>query len=277
MAEAGNAWFAGLAAALLTADPAAKVDAVLALGLPSDADIGQADGTGDLTFGPDPWPDPATRARPPLLPPADMPRRRLGSAQGRIALLHAVAHIELNAIDLALDIIGRFAREVAEPMRVAFVADWLAVAKDEARHFALVDARLHALGAVYGDLPAHAALWEAATRTSGDLLARLAIAPLVLEARGLDVTPEMVRRLEAASDLQSAGVLRTILDDEIGHVATGYSWFCRHAAALGHEPELAFGELVRTHYPAGLKGPFNHGARAAAGVPRAWYEGLAVG
>ena len=151
-----------------------------------------------------------------------MPRRRnFGSQAGRIALIHALAHIELNAIDLAWDIIARF-HDNRLPR--AFYDDWVGVAAEEAEHFALLADRLAALGAAYGDLPAHDGLWEAAAATAHDLLARLAIVPLVLEARGLDVTPEMILRLERADDTASAAILGRIYQDEIGHVAVGMRW-----------------------------------------------------
>ena len=165
-----------------------------------------------------PPPRPARPERPALLPPREMKRRRnLGSTEGRVALLHALAHIELNAIDLGWDIVARFS---GEDLPVEFFADWAGVAAEEAEHFALLNARLTALGGAYGDLPAHDGLWEAAAATAGDLLARLAVVPLVLEARGLDVTPEMMRRLERAGDADSAAFWR-VHADEIGHVAVG--------------------------------------------------------
>jgi len=137
-------------------------------------------------------PAPGTRERPPLLPPGDMPKRGLGSDRGRAALLHAICHIELNAIDLALDMAGRFTATLKKEDRQEFAGDWLSVADDEARHFLLVAERLDEMGYSYGDFPAHRGLWDAAERTENDVLARLAIAPMVLEARGLDVTPGMI-------------------------------------------------------------------------------------
>jgi uncharacterized ferritin-like protein (DUF455 family) len=215
---------------------------------------------------------PARPARPLLLPPRAMKRRRAaGSAAGRIALLHALAHIELNAIDLAWDIVARFA--AAQPPD--FAADWIAVAAEEAKHFALLAARLAEHDTEYGDLPAHDGLWEAAQATAGDLLARLAVVPLVLEARGLDITPEMIVRLDRAGDETSAAVLRIIYADEIGHVATGVRWFRRECARAGRDPAAAFAALVRRHYKGALKPPFNRDARRAAGLDPAFYEALA--
>jgi uncharacterized ferritin-like protein (DUF455 family) len=202
-----------------------------------------------------------------------MPKRRnFGSRAGRTALLHALAHIELNAIDLAWDIVARFA-ELGLPRE--FFADWLGVAAEEARHFLLLSDRLAELGARYGELPAHDGLWEAATATADDVLARLAVVPLVLEARGLDVTPEMAVRLERAGDDRSAAILHVIYQQEIGHVAVGRIWFDRLCHAQGLAPERVFHDLVRRCFKGALKPPFNHAARAAAGLPADYYEPLA--
>jgi uncharacterized ferritin-like protein (DUF455 family) len=212
---------------------------------------------------------PARPARPLLLPPRDMKRRRVGGLKGRIALLHAVAHIELNAVDLAWDIIGRFTHGA---LPRAFFDDWVAVADDETRHFELLSARLAALGACYGDLPAHDGLWQSAQKTAYDLLARLAIVPLVLEARGLDVTPAMAGSLRAADDHDSAAMLDVIYAEEIGHVAAGWRWFEALCAARGLEPAAAFRDLVSQHHGGPPKPPFNHAARAQAGLAPSFYE-----
>jgi uncharacterized ferritin-like protein (DUF455 family) len=217
---------------------------------------------------------PARPERPPLLPPKLMPRRRnFGSPAGRIALLHAVAHIELNAIDLGWDIVARFRGE-ALPRQ--FFTDWAGVAADEARHFGWLSVRLAELGRHYGELPAHDGLWEAAAVTSDDLLARLAVVPLVLEARGLDVTPQIAVRLERAGDWQSAKLLRHILADEIGHVAVGVRWFERICRARGVDAETSFRDAVRRCFKGDLKPPFNREARSAAGFPPDYYEPLAA-
>jgi uncharacterized ferritin-like protein (DUF455 family) len=201
-------------------------------------------------------------------------RRAFGSHAGRIALLHALAHIELNAIDLAWDLVARFA---GEELPRAFFDDWVEVAADEAYHFELLAGRLAELGARYGDLPAHDGLWEAAGATAADLLARLAVVPLVLEARGLDVTPEMTARLERVRDTESATILHRIYRDEIGHVATGLRWFNRLCLARGLDPQVVFQDRVRRFFKGELKPPFNHQARVAAGFPRDYYEPLAAG
>jgi len=216
---------------------------------------------------------PARPGRPELRPPRDMPKRRnFGSRAGRIALLHALAHIELNAIDLAWDIIVRFA-ESATPHE--FCDDWVGVAAEEAEHFALLADRLGALGSAYGELPAHDGLWEAAAATSHDLLARLAVVPLVLEARGLDVTPEMMLRLERMGDAESVAVLCRIYEDEIGHVAVGARWFERLCHERGLDAQTAFYERVRHYFKGVLKPPFNREARSLAGLPAGYYEPLA--
>lgn len=217
---------------------------------------------------------PARPARPELRPPREMPRRGKGfSEAGRTALLHALAHIELNAIDLACDILARFA---AADLPRDFFDDWARVADEEALHFTLLHDRLAALGADYGDLPAHDGLWEAAEKTAHDLLARLAVVPLVLEARGLDVTPSMIDNLRRAGDGDSAAVLERIYADEIGHVAIGRRWFEWEAARRKLDPEPAWRALVRAHYGATLKGPFNREARDRAGLPASYYEPLAA-
>lgn len=215
-------------------------------------------------------PDRPARPPLPLLRPAnEVPRRRINTAtRGRAALLHALAHIELNAIDLAWDIIARFASPEL-PRR--FFADWVLVASEEARHFTLLSQRLSEMDAAYGDLPAHDGLWESAMATRHDLVARLAIVPLVLEARGLDVTPVMIAKLRAAGDDASAALLEIIYQDEIGHVRVGRRWFGFACAARGLEPEHAWQDYVATYFRGALKPPFNTQARDAAGIPQSWY------
>jgi uncharacterized ferritin-like protein (DUF455 family) len=255
---------AGAAIAVLAAaDPAEKIaltrETAAAWRIGRIAEIGHAE----------PPPRPARPLRPELRRPRDMPKRRHGgSLATRVALLHALAHIELNAIDLAWDAIARF-----DGLPRAFYGDWLAVAAEEAEHHALLAARLAELGAAYGDLPAHDGLWEAAAETQHGLLPRLAVVPLVLEARGLDVTPDMIRRLRTFGDPASAAVLQRIYDDEIGHVATGMRWFRWEAQRRGLDPAAAWRDLVRRHFRGQLKPPFNDAARSAAGFPPEFYAG----
>ncbi|PKP78570.1 MAG: DUF455 domain-containing protein [Alphaproteobacteria bacterium HGW-Alphaproteobacteria-3] len=220
-----------------------------------------------------PMPDRPNRPeKPELLLPRDMPRRSFKGERGRVALLHSLAHIELNAIDLAFDLAGRFQ---SEALPRSFFDDWVAVGDDEARHFAMLEERLATFGARYGDLPAHDGLWQAAAETRHDLLARLAVVPMVLEARGLDVTPAMIGRLNAAGDRASAAILETIYTEEQVHVRAGARWF-RHACALrGLAPEETFHRLVKRHFRGALKRPFNTEARTAAGLEPGFYEPLA--
>ena len=217
---------------------------------------------------------PARPDRPELVPPNRMPKRgRGGSERGRIAMLHALAHIEFGAIDLAFDMAGRFG--AAFPR--AFVGDWLSVGADEAIHFALLDRRLRALGSFYGALPAHDGLWDAAAETAHDVLARLAVVPMVLEARGLDVTPATVERFEGAGDKRSAAILGRIYSDEIRHVSIGTNWFksaceSQEIAVVSH-----WQRLVRRHFRGSLKPPFNDSARDEAGLSREFYTGVDAG
>jgi uncharacterized ferritin-like protein (DUF455 family) len=252
----------GLAVAVLTAaDPAAKVAAAHRLYERwQDAEL-----SGDHAAPPG---RPARPCRPPLARPGDMPKRRaLTTVRGRVALLHALAHIELNAIDLACDIAARFP---GQPR--AFYGDWVAVADDEARHFQMLRRRLNELGADYGDLPAHDGLWQAAEDTADDLLARLAIVPMVLEARGLDVTPAMIARLEGAGDHASAEILQVIYREEIAHVAAGSRWFRTECGARGLEPAATWRDIVHARFKGMLKPPFNDAARLAAGMAAEFYR-----
>ncbi len=215
---------------------------------------------------------PGRPARPELKAPRDMPRRRAAQTlAGRVALLHALAHIELNAIDLAWDIVARF---TYESLPRSFYDDWVTVADEEARHFGLLRERLAELGTAYGDLPAHGGLWQAAEATADDLAARLAVVPLVLEARGLDVTPAMIERLTAAGDEASVHVLEIIYRDEIGHVAIGRRWFEFICARQGREPETAYHSHVQDRFKGLIKPPFNTAARDAAGLTVGYYEPL---
>jgi uncharacterized ferritin-like protein (DUF455 family) len=202
--------------------------------------------------------------RPHLVPPRQLAPRGLGTAAGRSALIHAVAHIEFNAINLAWDAVWRF-----RGLPPDYYRDWVRVAADEARHFALLQTRLAALGHAYGDFDAHDGLWDMATRTGHSCLARMALVPRVLEARGLDVTPGMIERLRSAGDLATVAILDTILDEEIAHVAAGSRWFAWCCAREGVDAQATFRELLETHLRGGVRGPFNVGARLAAGFTRA--------
>ncbi|MEI8396941.1 MAG: ferritin-like domain-containing protein [Rhodospirillaceae bacterium] len=212
---------------------------------------------------------PARPGRPELLAPRAMAKRGRGvTLKARIALLHALAHIELNAIDLAWDIILRFPDDDMPP---AFFDDWVRVADDEARHFVMLNDRLADFDAAYGDLPAHDGLWQAALDTAGDLAARLAVVPMVLEARGLDVTPRTVAGLAALGDHRTADLLQQIYEDEITHVAAGCRWFAVLAARRGLDPRVWWRELLQLNYKGVLKEPFNHEARLKAGLTPDYY------
>ena len=253
-------------AALLTADPRAKCFAARDVArrwrkgaLAWDFDVAMPDFPA--------WPD-----APELLPPNRMPKRgKFGSDRARIALWHSLAHIEFVAIDLALDMAGRFGEEMGEE----FVGDFLAVAADEAMHFALLARKLEALGSFYGALPAHAGLWEAAHATRHDVAARLAVVPMVLEARGLDVTPATLERVRAAGDAGGAKILARILDDEIAHVGFGTKHFLRCAEMARKAPESLWQSLVKQHFRGAIKPPFNDSARLAAGLSREFYGAIA--
>lgn len=215
---------------------------------------------------------PARPDQPVLLLPGAMPKRRKGGTDAnRRALLHAVAHIELNAIDLAFDIVARFGAQMPR----SFTDDWIQVGDDEARHFTMLGSRLKAVDSFYGDLPAHDGLWQSAQDTSADLAARLAIVPMVLEARGLDVTPRMVDQFRGAGDSASAEVLQTIYEEEVAHVAAGTRWFKYLAKKQSRDAEVWFQELVREYFNGQLRKPFNKPARSKAGMPVSFYEPLA--
>ena len=219
---------------------------------------------------------PARPNQPELVSPSDVKRRRLGTPAGRGALLHAVAHIEFNAIDLAADMIARFGHhpDIPDKQRTAFIGDWISVCHDEARHFGLLQTRLTALDMSYGNLPAHNGLWEAAVKTKSNFAARLAIAPMVLEARGLDVTPGMIEKLMSVGDTESADILKIIYNDEIGHVAIGARWFQTLAQIHRQDPESWFHQLVGSYFAGKLKPPFNVQARTLAGLKQGYYQPL---
>ncbi|MCT2401580.1 ferritin-like domain-containing protein [Novosphingobium mangrovi (ex Huang et al. 2023)] len=257
---------AAIRAAMLECDPQAKVMA--ARKVARDWRLGRLDFAFDVMM-PE---QPGRPEAPELLPPGRMPRRRkAGSERGRIALWHALAHIEFVAIDLALDMAGRFGAEMGE----RFVGDFLSVAADEAMHFALIDRHLKTLGSHYGALPAHAGLWSAAHDTRHDVAARLAVVPMVLEARALDVTPSTLERVLAAGDERGARILERILDDEIRHVRFGANHFVALAKQSGAAVDELWKSLVSRHFRGTVKPPFNDSARLAAGLSRDLYAGVA--
>ena len=211
---------------------------------------------------------PARPERPELLSPRDVPKRKAGTTEGRIALLHAVAHIELNAVDLHWDIIARFS-DVAMP--TGFYDDWVKAAAEESNHFNLVSDCLETLGSYYGALPAHAGIWSAAEDTAEDLLARLAVVPMVLEARGLDVTPNMIEIFKRSKDTGAVKALETIYAEEVSHVSYGAKWFNFLCGRNNKDPKEVFHSLVRTYFKGSLKPPFNEKKRADAGIPPDFY------
>lgn len=215
---------------------------------------------------------PARPARPELKDPRDVPRRRPGSPEGRIALLHAVAHIELNAVDLHWDIIARFAHI---PMPPGFYDDWVKAADEEAKHFNLVADLLEGLGSHYGALAAHAGMWRAASDTADDFMGRLAVVPMVLEARGLDVTPGMIDIFRKAGLKDAVTALEVIYAEEVGHVAYGAKWFHFLCGRENADPKDLFHALVRRYFHGALKPPFNEEKRAEAGLPPDFYWPLA--
>lgn len=199
-------------------------------------------------------------ARPALVRPAELPQRRLTTAQGRAALIHAVAHIEFNAINLACDAVYRF-----RGLPGAYYADWARVAAEEARHFAMLQARLGQLGYAYGDFPAHNGLWDLAVRTAADPLLRMALVPRVMEARGLDVTPGMIERFGTVGDRETVAILEVILHDEVGHVEAGSRWFRYLCEQRGLEPEATYFDLLERHLGGGIRCPLHKAARREAG------------
>ncbi len=209
---------------------------------------------------PEPIGEPGRPARPLLVTPAEVPRRGLGTPEGRAALLHAVTHIEFNAINLAWDAVYRFRDHPAR-----FYADWVRVADEEACHFGLLRERLSAYGHDYGDFPAHNGLWEMAKKTDFDPMVRMALVPRVLEARGLDVTPGIMTRLGKAGDGESVAVLEIILRDEIGHVEIGSRWFKYHCDQRGLDMASTFRTLIGRYFCGALRGPFHYEARQQAG------------
>lgn len=252
-------------AVLDAGDPTAKVMAARAAA--RDWRLGRLAHAFDVAM-----PDrPARPDTPELLPPNRMPKRgRGGSERGRIALIHALAHIEFVAIDLAFDLVGRFGGQFPR----GFTDDWMRVGADEAMHFALLERRLRSLGSHYGALPAHDGLWDSASVTMHDPLARLAVVPMVLEARGLDVTPSTIERFEAVGDTVTTRILTRILNDEVRHVGAGTRWFESACRAQDCDPATTWQALVRRYFRGLVKPPFNDSARDSAGLTRDYYAAL---
>mgnify|MGYP001796169992 FL=1 len=215
---------------------------------------------------------PSRPAKPELLDPRDVPRRKPGSIEGRQAILHAVAHIELNAVDLHWDLIGRFT-ETTLPM--GFYDDWVKAADEESKHFNLICDCLDANGSYYGALPAHAGMWRAAEDTAENIMGRLAVVPMVLEARGLDVTPCMIQIFKSAKDKGTVAALEVIYAEEVAHVAYGSKWFHFLCGRHDLDPKEVFHDLVRRYFHGPLKPPFNEEKRADAGLPPDFYWPLA--
>ena len=212
---------------------------------------------------------PGRPAKPKLVLPKDLPKRSLSTEQGRIALIHAITHIEFNAINLALDAIYRF-----QEMPEQFYLDWLKVANEEAEHFMMLRNRLNQLNYDYGDFDAHNGLWEMAVKTSDDVMVRMALVPRVLEARGLDVTPSMIKKFEKHGDRETVSVLNIIFEQEIGHVAIGSYWFKFACEQKKLDPEQTFQNLLQKHFSGELRGPFQIQARLSAGFSRKEIEAL---
>lgn len=246
---------------LLETDPVAKTEGVAAMAKAC------ADGESVLDAGAvlsTPAGIPGRPPRPELVPPRLVGRRSMATVEGRAMLIHALAHIEFNAINLALDAMWRF-----PGMPEAFYMDWLCVAKEEATHFSMLAAHLLVLGYQYGDFPAHDSLWEMAEKTRDDIVARIALVPRTLEARGLDAIPPVRAKLAQAGDVAAAGILDIILRDEVGHVEIGNRWYGYLCAQRGLEPRATYDELAARYEAPVLKGPFNIEARRQAGFSEA--------
>mgnify|MGYP000862517604 CR=1 FL=1 len=255
--------------ALILPDPCSKVTAVESINIDGDYFI---DVTADYQDKAKQAQVPGRPSRPELVDPKAVGMRSVNTDEGRAILLHAIAHIEFNAINLHLDIVWRFPNQSE-----AFYLDWIQVAKEEAKHFRLLRQRLGAMGYDYGAYTAHNGLWDMAEKTKDDLLARLALVPRTLEARGLDVTPGIQKRLAQAGDDKSVAILDIILDEEVGHVEIGNRWYLVECAAHGLEPIEAYADLLKKHDVAYPKGPFNKEARKQAGFTTeelAWLESL---
>ena len=247
--------------ALLDADPAAKARAVAALSAACKAGQVAIDTQAVMTAPPG---IPGRPARPELVPPLQVGRRSMGTPEGRAMLVHALAHIEFNAVNLALDALWRF-----EGMPEQYYLDWLLVADEEALHFTMLSDHLGTLGYAYGDFPGHDSLWEMVAKTSDDVLARMALVPRTLEARGLDAIPPLRKKIAQAGDLAAALILDRLLVDEVGHVEIGNRWYLELCVARGLEPIATYDELTVRYKAPVLKGPFNIEGRRAAGFSEA--------
>ncbi|KAI1412796.1 DUF455-domain-containing protein [Hypoxylon sp. FL1857] len=236
-------------------------------------------GAGTITPPQEPPRQDLTQVKPGQMPKAG----KGGNLKSRIMMLHALANIEQWAIDLAIDIMVRFASfqttasgedNIPQPLPRTFFYDWLKVANDEAKHFSLLRARLEELGSHFGALPVHHGLWESATRTSHDLRARISVIALVHEARGLDVNPLTIEKFRNAEDDESVDVLNIIHNDEITHVTTGHRWLTWICQQEGTDPVQVFRSNVQKHFKGAVKGPFNAEARQQAGMDKSYYEDL---
>jgi len=223
----------------------------------------------DSSSEPNPISEPGHPAKPELVAPGNVSKRGLGSEDGRAALLHAVTHIEFNAINLAWDAVYRF-----RDMPRQYYSDWVRVADEEAYHFQLLRQRLNDMGYDYGDFSAHSGLWDMAEKTAFDPMVRMALVPRVLEARGLDVTPGIMKRLLGVGDKESVAALEIILRDEIGHVEIGSRWFKYFCDQRGLNMEKTFIELIGQYFAGQLRGPFHYDARIKAGFSEAELRAL---
>ena len=237
-----------------------EVDSKLALAVRLHDDLAAGRLTRDGDAGDADLVDAGRPERPELVPPGRLAQRRIGTPEGQAALVHAVAHIEFNAINLACDAVYRF-RDLPD----AYYADWARVAAEEAYHFSLLQTRLGELGFRYGDFPAHNGLWELALKTRADPLLRMALVPRVMEARGLDVTPGMMQRFASIGDRETAAILEVILRDEVGHVEAGSRWFRYLCQQRGLQPEPTYFELLERHFSGAIRCPLHKSARREAG------------
>lgn len=246
---------------LLETDPVAKTVAVAAMAHAGRTGAWAVQPDGELTVT---AAIPGRPERPELVPPRLVGRRSMVTVEGRAMLIHALAHIEFNALNLALDALWRF-----PGLPEAYYVDWLRVADEEALHFSMLAAHLQVLGFQYGDFPGHDSLWEMVEKTCGDVLARMALVPRTLEARGLDAIPPLRAKLAQAGDMDAARILDRILSDEVGHVEIGNRWYNYLCQQRGLEPGPTYDELALRYEAPVLKGPFNVAARRLAGFTEA--------